>query len=71
MTEMIGILKAALELGVCPQSLRNWEKAGLVPPALRMGLKGSRRYSAADIEALRAAIFTGPSGQKREAGGTT
>src|SRR5205809_7860786 len=46
------IISVAAELaGVHPQTLRIYERKGLVDPARTVG--GSRRYSEADIERLR------------------
>jgi MerR family transcriptional regulator/heat shock protein HspR len=46
------VISVAAELaGVHPQTLRIYERKGLVDPARTAG--GSRRYSDADIEALR------------------
>jgi MerR family transcriptional regulator/heat shock protein HspR len=51
-TRAVYVISVAAELaGVHPQTLRIYERKGLVDPARTAG--GSRRYSEADIEALR------------------
>lgn len=45
----VGILAAAW--GVAPESLRNWERAGLIPDAKRTP-GGHRRYGQAHVAAL-------------------
>jgi MerR family transcriptional regulator, heat shock protein HspR len=51
-TRAVYIISVAAELaGVHPQTLRIYERKGLVEPARTQG--GSRRYSEADIELLR------------------
>jgi MerR family transcriptional regulator/heat shock protein HspR len=51
-TRAVYVISVAAELaGVHPQTLRIYERKGLVDPARTTG--GSRRYSEADIEMLR------------------
>lgn len=51
-TRAVYVISVAAELaGVHPQTLRIYERKGLVDPARTSG--GSRRYSEADIEQLR------------------
>jgi MerR family transcriptional regulator/heat shock protein HspR len=51
-TRAVYVISVAAELaGVHPQTLRIYERKGLVDPARTIG--GSRRYSDADIEQLR------------------
>jgi MerR family transcriptional regulator, heat shock protein HspR len=51
-TRALYVISVAAELaGVHPQTLRIYERKGLVDPARTIG--GSRRYSEADIELLR------------------
>jgi MerR family transcriptional regulator, heat shock protein HspR len=51
-TRAVYVISVAAELaGVHPQTLRIYERKGLVDPARTLG--GSRRYSEADIELLR------------------
>jgi MerR family transcriptional regulator, heat shock protein HspR len=51
-TRAVYVISVAAELaGVHPQTLRIYERKGLVEPARTQG--GSRRYSEADIELLR------------------
>lgn len=47
---MLNINQAAKYLNVCPLTLRNWEKAGLVKPVRTNG--GHRRYTEADLSKL-------------------
>ncbi|MEM5831456.1 MAG: MerR family DNA-binding transcriptional regulator [candidate division WOR-3 bacterium] len=42
--KFIRIKEASLILGVHPQTLRRWEKKGLIKP-VRIGLKRERRYN--------------------------
>ncbi len=44
---------AAKMLGVSRESLRVWEKQGLIPKPQRILTKNLRRYSDADLEAVR------------------
>ncbi|MGI9863017.1 IS607 family transposase [Moorella naiadis] len=48
--ELLTISKAAKKLGVHPNSLRNWEKRGLIKPARLPG--GQRRYSMDELNKL-------------------
>ncbi|TDA68033.1 MAG: IS607 family transposase [Clostridia bacterium] len=48
--ELLTISKAAKRLGVHPNSLRNWEKQGLIKPVRLPG--GQRRYSMDDLNRL-------------------
>ena len=48
--ELLTISKAAKKLGVHPNSLRNWEKQGLIKP-IRLP-KGQRRYSMDELNRL-------------------
>ena len=51
-TRAVYVISVAAELaGMHPQTLRIYERKGLVDPARTAG--GSRRYSDADIDALR------------------
>jgi len=52
--ELLTISKAAKKLGVHPNSLRNWEKQGLIKPVRLPG--GQRRYS---IDELNRLLSTG------------
>jgi hypothetical protein len=49
----VGRLAAAW--GVAPESLRNWERAGLIPPSRRTP-GGHRRYRADHVAALTALL---------------
>lgn len=55
-TVSIGVL--ADRYGVCPESLRNWEREGLIPPARRTA-GGHRRFGAEHVEAIED-ILGGP-----------
>ncbi|CCO07429.1 IS607 family transposase [Desulforamulus hydrothermalis] len=48
--ELLTISKAAKKLGVHPNSLRNWEKQGLIKPVRSPG--GQRRYSMDELNRL-------------------
>jgi len=48
--ELLTISKAAKKLGVHPNSLRNWEKQGLIKPVRLPG--GQRRYSVDELNRL-------------------
>lgn len=41
----------ARRYGVCPESLRVWERSGLIPPAARTP-GGHRRYTSEHLDAL-------------------
>ena len=50
--------QAAEQLGVHPQTLRRWERAGTVAPATRR--LGRRVYTSADVDRIKAAVFSPP-----------
>ena len=50
--------EAAKILGVCVETLRNWEKAGKIPPKPR-DLSGQRFYSKDEIDHIRALMGHG------------
>lgn len=52
---MLRIAAAARHLGVHPDTLRAWEKRGLIQP--RRDWTGARRYAPADLDRLRALMF--------------
>lgn len=52
------IQQAALQLGIHPETLRRWESRGLIPLATRRN--GYRVYTPADVERVRAAVFSVP-----------
>lgn len=56
--DLLRVSQVAERLGVCPQTLRKWEKVGKIPPAAR-DFNGHRRYAAADVEVLRARFLAG------------
>ena len=45
--------QVAAELQVTPQTLRNWEKRGLIPEPSRFGLGKRRFYTKRDIESIK------------------
>lgn len=51
MTELLTIGEAAELLRVHPNTLRNWDKQGILKPA-RIGTKKLRRYKQEDIQKL-------------------
>lgn len=51
MTELLTIGEVAKLLKVHPNTLRNWEKQGILKPA-RIGTKKLRRYKREDIQKL-------------------
>lgn len=51
--EYAGIGDVADVLGVCPQTVRNLEASGIVPPAARLGLRRLRVWPTADLEQIR------------------
>jgi hypothetical protein len=50
MSDTLSIGKAAKLLGVCPETLRNWDRNGLLKPVKTVG--GHRRYRLEDIQNL-------------------
>ncbi|MQL54020.1 MerR family DNA-binding transcriptional regulator, partial [Desulfofundulus thermobenzoicus] len=59
--ELLTISKAAKKLGVHPNSLRNWEKRGLIKPVRLPG--GQRRYSMDELNRL---LTSGRLGDEKE-----
>jgi DNA-binding transcriptional MerR regulator len=54
-TELLQVRAAALQLGVHENTLRGWEKAGLIP-AVRLP-SGVRRFRVEDVESLREEMY--------------
>ncbi len=54
MTQLFTISQAARALGIERHSIYRWERLGLIPRARRLARNGLRRYTAEDIEAIRA-----------------
>jgi DNA-binding transcriptional MerR regulator len=54
--ELTRIGPIASHLGVTPQTIRNWEKAGIIPPAPRTR-NGFRVYRVEDIKTIERAAF--------------
>lgn len=50
--------QVAARLGVHPQTLRRWERAGVVRPVTRR--RGRRVYTVADVERIEAAVMALP-----------
>jgi len=48
----------AQRLGIHPQTLRRWEREGVIPPVTRR--RGQRVYSPADVERIEAAVIVRP-----------
>lgn len=51
--ELLTNSQAAILLGVAPQTLKDWQRRGRIPPAAR-DERGHRRYSRTDMERLKA-----------------
>ena len=52
MTNTYRTAEAAKLLGVHPSTLRRWDEKGILRPSIRT-LTGERRYTDADLEAVR------------------
>lgn len=50
--------EAARRLGVHPQTLRAWEKKGVIEPATRQ--RGQRVYTEMDLQRIRSAVIEVP-----------
>lgn len=48
--------QVAQMLGVHPQTLRRWEREGVVPAASRR--RGQRIYTASDVESIKAKVMS-------------
>lgn len=57
--EWIGIAEAAAAAGVSTETIRRWERAGRIPPAMRT-LGGQRRYKRADLVRLAPGLHHPP-----------
>ena len=56
-TEMfVGIGVVANALGVCPSTVRQWERLGRIPRAPRVGGQGRRLYRVDDLAAISEAV---------------
>lgn len=51
MKKLLNINEAAFELGVSKETLRNWERKGILSPYRTVG--NHRRYSLDDLEKLK------------------
>lgn len=50
---LVGVGDASRRFGVSPQTIRNWEQAGIVPIGMRLGgPSGYRVWRAADLDAV-------------------
>ena len=66
MESLLSTRDAAARVGVHPQTLRRWEREGIVPIATRR--RGQRVYTPADVERIRAAVFRpGPKKEGQDA----
>ncbi len=54
----VTIGEAAAAVGVHPATLRGWERAGVIPAAMRR--RGMRVYSAADLAEIERAVLVAP-----------
>jgi len=54
MSQLVSTRQAARRLGVHPQTLRRWEREGVIPPAQRR--RGQRVYTPGDMERIEAAV---------------
>ena len=61
--ERYRIAEAARLLGVHPQTLRLWERKGVIEPATRQ--RGLRVYTAKDLQRIREAVTTLPANGAR------
>ena len=57
-TRLLSTRQAAECLGIHPQTLRRWERAGIVPTVARR--RGRRVYTSCDLDRVKAAIFSSP-----------
>ena len=57
--------EAARRLGVHPQTLRLWERKGVIEPAKRQ--RGLRVFTDADVERIRAAVTSLPCNSENRA----
>lgn len=50
---LVGVGDVARKFGVSPQTIRNWEEAGIVPIGMRLdGPSGYRVWRAADLDTV-------------------
>ena len=59
---LLSTSQAAARLGVHPQTLRKWERIGIVPAVARR--RGRRVYTPGDLCRIKAAVFAFPSVQE-------
>lgn len=55
MPALLSTREAAARVGVHAQTLRRWEREGIVPAATRR--RGQRVYSADDLDRIKAAVM--------------
>lgn len=65
---MLTIGKIATILGLHPDTIRRYEREGLIPPAQRSPMNGYRIWSQQDVARVRQVIFGGS--QDPEGAGT-
>lgn len=51
--------KIAAALGVHPDTIRNYEKRGIIPPAKRSSINGYRMWEVGDLDRIRRIIEVG------------
>ena len=54
-SQFLSTRQAARRLGVHPQTLRRWEREGIIPAAARR--RGQRVYTAGDLAVIEAAVL--------------
>ena len=54
-SQLLSTRQAASRLGVHPQTLRRWEREGVIPAATRR--RGQRVYTAGDLAVIEAAVL--------------
>jgi MerR family transcriptional regulator/heat shock protein HspR len=60
---LLTITALAERLGVHPETIRRWEKSGIIPPATRR--RGIRVYRQEDIQKIEGIIFQTPEVEMR------
>lgn len=63
----LGVAEAAKLLRVSPDTVRRWERSGVLVPALRLPKSGHRRYDRAEVVALQRALDDPSQGVERTA----
>ena len=55
LAQIVGIKKLSILLGVSLATCRRWEKAGILPPAIRASKKEHRRWKLSEVQKCAAA----------------